>query len=477
MKTKNLLFTLLLICMGVLTTNAQWTLKWSDEFNYSGVPDASKWNVTIWNPGNVNNEWQAYTDRSENLRVENGHLVIEGRHDWGNGFEYTSARINSANKGYTTYGRVEARIKLPENAWGTWPAFWMMPNDPSMYGWNDENGWYWPNCGEIDIMEQVGYDENNIHGSVHSKAAYFKLGTQRTGHLYVNNVTNDYHVFAIEWFEDRIDWFVDGTKYYTVYNDGWGWEWWPFNYDFHVILNLAIGGDWGGAQGVDPNKWPRQMLVDYVRIYDYTPAWTISLQGSNGLFVSSENGTSAMMCNRSSAQGWEKFDVVDAGDGKIALQGTNGLFVSSENGQSAMMCNRTSIGDWEKFTWVDLGNYQFALQGNNGMYVCSENGSSGMMCNRSAIGGWETFTWATTSKSAEIATSLSNEEKLIKVYPNPATTVINLPDANQETKCEIFDIKGTVVKRAVGKTIDVSDLDNGLYFVMYNGKSEKFLKN
>jgi licheninase len=212
MKKTHLLLCFLLLSLGIFTANAQWSLKWSDEFNYTGAPSSSKWNVDVWNPGQVNHEWQAYTNRSENLRVENGNLVIEARHDWGNGFEYTSARINSANKGFTTYGRIEARIKLPANAWGTWPAFWMMPNDPSKYGWNAENNWYWPNCGEMDIMEQVGYDENNVHGSVHSNAAYFKLGNQRTGSLYVNNLTADYHIYAIEWFSDRIDFYVTTQK-------------------------------------------------------------------------------------------------------------------------------------------------------------------------------------------------------------------------------------------------------------------------
>ncbi len=479
MRKKQLLLSLLLVCMALFNVNAQWTLKWSDEFNYTGAPDASKWNVDVWAPGQVNNEWQAYTNRSENLRVENGNLVIEARHDWGNGYEYTSARINSANKGYTTYGRIEARIKLP-GGWGTWPAFWMMPNDPSKYGWNDENGWYWPNCGEIDIMEEVGYDQNNIHGSCHSKAAYFKVGNQRTSTTYVGDCTSAYHVYALEWFPDHMDYYVDNTKYFTVNNDGLGWEWWPFNYDFHCILNLAVGGDWGGAQGVDPNIWPRQMLVDYVRIYDYTPSandWTITLKGSNDMYVSSENGQSAMMCDRTTAQGWEKFDVVDAGNGKIALRGTNGMFVSSENGQAAMNCNRTSIGDWEKFTWIDLGNYQFALQGNNGKYISSENGTMGMTCNRSSIGGWETFTWNTTTKSATIATDINQNEMLPSgIYPNPVSNILYLPEQNPNDISTIYDAKGSKIRTVTGSSVDVSNLKNGLYMIQMNGKVQKFMK-
>lgn len=125
----------------------------------------------------------------------------------------------------------------------------------------------WPACGEIDIMEEVGYDQDSIHATTHSQAYNWKSTKQRTAAKTVSGVTTGYHTYALEWFPDHIDMFVDGQKYFTSPNDNTGDDAWPFNKNFHIILNLAIGGDWGGAQGVDPNIWPRQMLVDYVRVY------------------------------------------------------------------------------------------------------------------------------------------------------------------------------------------------------------------
>ncbi|WP_313515960.1 family 16 glycosylhydrolase [Sphingobacterium sp.] len=371
---------------------ATYSLVWSDEFNYSGQPNSQKWSHVIWNPGQVNNEKQAYTNRLENTRVENGNLIIEARRDWGNGHEYTSGRLNS--KAGWTYGRMEARIKIP-SGWGTWPAFWLYPNDETKYGWNNTTNYWWPNCGEIDILEHVGKDQNNIHGSVHSRDYYFRIGNQRTGKTYVGDATSNYHVYAVEWSPDRIDFFVDNNKYYTVHNDYTGWGSWPFNHDFHIILNLAVGGDWGGDP--DPNIWPRRMEVDYVRVYkmDNTSSpigRTVTLKGSNNQFVSGQNGTNPVMCNRPNAQAWEQFTVVDAGNGKVALRSMN-KYLSSENGLKSMTCSRDNIGDWEKFTWEVMPDGKVALKGNNGKYVSSENGLKEMTCQRDYPQAWETFTY------------------------------------------------------------------------------------
>lgn len=239
------------------TTNYDWQLVWSDEFNGSSI-DFSKWSFEVQPPGWVNHELQNYTNnRWENARVENGHLVIEARRDWYNGHEYSSARLKTQGKASWTYGRFEASIKLP-GGWGTWPAFWMMPE-------NQSRGW--PACGEIDIMEEVGYNQDSIHSTTHSQLYNWKSPNQRTASKIVPGVTTGYHTYAIEWYPDHIDAFVDGQKYFTSPNDNTGDDAWPFNKNFHIILNLAVGGDWGGAQGVDPNIWPRQMLVDYVRVY------------------------------------------------------------------------------------------------------------------------------------------------------------------------------------------------------------------
>ena len=234
-----------------------WHLVWQDEFDGNAL-DESKWSYEVQRPGWVTHELENYTTRRpENVRVENGHLVIEGRRDWFGGYEYSSGRIKTQGHASWTYGRVEARMQLP-GGWGTWPAFWMMPDDFSRG---------WPACGEIDIMEEVGYDQDNVHATTHSLSYNWQRPEQRTSTYGVGGMTTAYHVYAAEWTTEGIDFYVDGHRYFTSPNDHTGDDAWPFHKRFYVILNLAIGGDWGGARGVDPNIWPRQMLVDYVRVY------------------------------------------------------------------------------------------------------------------------------------------------------------------------------------------------------------------
>jgi glycosyl hydrolase family 16 len=234
-----------------------WRQVWSDEFDGGGI-DGSKWAHEVQGPGWVNHELQAYTTRSENARVEEGHLVIEARRDFVGGGAYSSARLETQGKASWTYARVEARMQVPAG-WGTWPAFWMMPDDQSRG---------WPACGEIDIMEHVGHDQDAVHATTHSQTYnWHNPSSQRTSTVHVDGATTGYHVYVAEWTPSGIDFFVDGVKYFTSPNDHTGDDAWPFHKNFHIILNLAVGGDWGGAMGVDPNIWPRRLLVDYVRVY------------------------------------------------------------------------------------------------------------------------------------------------------------------------------------------------------------------
>lgn len=237
--------------------NDGWRLVWSDEFDGPSI-DESKWAYEVQRPGWVNNELQNYTyRRPENARIENGQLVIEARRDGYGGHEYSSARLKTQGKASWTYGKVEARLQVP-SGWGTWPAFWMMPDDFSRG---------WPACGEIDIMEHVGYDSNVVHATTHSLRYNWKNSQQRTSTTAVPGATSSFKTYTAEWYPDRIDFFVDGRRYYTSPNDNTGDDAWPFNKRFYIILNLAVGGDWGGARGVDPNVWPEQMRVDWVRVY------------------------------------------------------------------------------------------------------------------------------------------------------------------------------------------------------------------
>ncbi len=256
-------------------------LLWSDEFDYDGAPNPKLWTADIWPARKVNDEDQAYTDRSQNLRVENGMLVIEAFKESYDDADYTSGRVHSAGKGDLLYGRIEVRAKLPAGK-GSWPAIWMLPTDPFAYATTCEPGadWQgsatcnaWPNSGEIDIMEHVGYQMNHVHGTVHNEAYYWAKWEQRKGRILLDSVDQAFHVYALEWTPDDIRIFVDETLYFVYVNEKNGWESWPYDKPFHVIMNVAVGGMWGrSGGGIDDSIFPIRMLVDYIRVYEYEAA-------------------------------------------------------------------------------------------------------------------------------------------------------------------------------------------------------------
>jgi beta-glucanase (GH16 family) len=252
-------------------------LVWQDEFDGDEL-DEKKWSARVWPARKVNDEDQAYTGRPENLRLEDGMLVIEAHNEDYEGANYTSARIHSSGKGDFLYGRFEVRAKLPRGQ-GTWPAIWMLPSDPFAYATNCAEGeWQgnpdcdaWPNSGEIDIMEHVGYQMNHVHGTVHTKAYYWQVWEQRKGRILLDDVAEEFHVYAVEWTPERIDAFVDDTLYFSYMNEHKGWREWPFDKPFHLILNVAVGGAWGRAGGpIDDTVFPQRMLVDFVRVYQFS---------------------------------------------------------------------------------------------------------------------------------------------------------------------------------------------------------------
>lgn len=258
---------LLSLALALLTTGpalaaaAGWDLVWSDEFDQGGAPDPQKWDYAVGGHGWGNRELQFYTRaRPENARIEDGHLVIEARREAWEGKEFTSARLVTKGRADWTYGRFEIRARLPA-ARGTWPAIWMLPTD-----WNLGDGG-WPDNGEIDIMEHVGYDPGVIHASTHTRKHQWRAGTQRTATLKVSDATTAFHTYAMEWDADEIRMYVDGRQYFTSRRDGGDWTVWPFYRPFHLVLNLAVGGDWGGVQGVDAGAFPQRMEIDFVRVY------------------------------------------------------------------------------------------------------------------------------------------------------------------------------------------------------------------
>ena len=244
-----------------------YSLIWSDEFNGTNgsQPDPSKWTYDIGGSGWGNHELEYYTNRRENARIENGNLVITARqepHKAPNGaeFDYTSARLKTQGLFSQAYGRFEARIKLPAGQ-GLWPAFWMLGDNFGSAGW--------PKCGEIDIMENIGKEPGINHGSVHGPSS-----TNATSDLTATislpagqTLSNDFHVYAVEWEPDTIRFYLDANLYVAFSAAQWppGGTW-VFDHRFFLILNVAIGGDWPGSPD-DSTEFPQTMLVDYVRVY------------------------------------------------------------------------------------------------------------------------------------------------------------------------------------------------------------------
>jgi beta-glucanase (GH16 family) len=259
-----LLFFIMFIPMGMNLNGQTYNLVWSDEFDYTGLPDTAKWNYNVGGHGWGNQELQYYTDRRlENARVEDGKLVIEARRETYAGKDYTSARLVTKNKGDWIYGKFVISAKLPKGR-GTWPAIWMLPTDWEYGGW--------PSSGEIDIMEHVGYDEGTVHGTVHTEAYNHSLGTQQGNSIKISDGTSTFHEYSIVWTPVKIDFFADDTKYFTFYKHDNDYKKWPFNKCFHLIMNIAVGGTWGGVQGVDVYAFPVTMEVDYVRVYQTATA-------------------------------------------------------------------------------------------------------------------------------------------------------------------------------------------------------------
>ncbi len=243
----------------------EWELVWSDEFDGDEL-DESKWSyqygtgasegLTGWG----NNELQYYTDREENVYVKDGKLHIVAREESYNNRSYTSGRIRTINKGDWTYGRFEIRAKLPEGQ-GLWPAIWMMPTE-SVYGG-------WAASGEIDIMEYLGHEPDVVHGTLHygggwpnnrHSGASFKLNEGK--------FSDDFHTFTLQWMEGEMRWYVDDVYYQNQnswYSNGNPFPA-PFDQDFHMILNVAVGGNWPGRPDAS-TVFPQEMVVDYVRVY------------------------------------------------------------------------------------------------------------------------------------------------------------------------------------------------------------------
>lgn len=238
-------------------------LIWADEFNTPGAPDPARWAYQTGGGGWGNQELQFYTEaRAENARIEDGRLIITARRELWQGRDYTSARLVTKGRRHFRYGWFEIRAKLPCGR-GTWPAIWMLGE-----GWPEKP---WPGVGEIDIMEHVGHDAGRVHAALHTTAYNGARNTHKSGIVSAPGACEQFNVYALHWTPEFLEFYFNNQAFFRYANDRSGEDAWPFDRPFYLLLNVAVGGGWGGRQGVDEAAFPQRMEVDYVRIYDRKP--------------------------------------------------------------------------------------------------------------------------------------------------------------------------------------------------------------
>jgi len=342
-------------------------LVWSDEFNgpAGSLPDTTKWSYDIGGGGWGNAEHQYYTNSGSNAAMDGqGNLVITARREnpnnyqcWNGPCQYTSARILTQGKFYQLYGTLEARMRLSIGQ-GFWPAFWMLGDNIGSVGW--------PQCGEIDIMENVGNDPLNVHGTLHGPGYSGGNGIGATFHSPNGQpFANDFHIYRIVWTPNSITWSVDGINYSTKTPSDANGEW-VYNHPFFFILNLAVGGQWPGYPD-GSSVFPQTLVIDYVRAYslddsagrthrilsEANAALCLDVAGAN-----TANGTPIQVatCNGNAAQSWTIYD----GDRSIRAYGKclDVAAASTVNGANVVLydCNNTGAQHWTVTAAGDIVN-------------------------------------------------------------------------------------------------------------------------
>jgi beta-glucanase (GH16 family) len=328
-------------------------LTWSDEFNAAAgtPPNSAKWLRETGGGGWGNNELEYYTTSTSNAAHDGqGNMVITARREnpagygcWYGSCQYTSARLNTSGRFTQAYGRFEARIKLPRGQ-GIWPAFWMLGDNIGSVGW--------PASGEIDIMENVGFEPNTVHGTLHGPGYSGCCGL--SGSRTIGSPLADaFHTYTVDWAPDSVTWYLDGVQYSRKTPADAGGNQWVFNHPFFMILNLAVGGNWPGSPNAS-TVFPQQMLIDYVRVY----AWTTG-GGGGGLPIvgygnkcmdvaaaNSANGTQIQLwtCNGTNAQQWSRSGSTYRALGKcLDVSGAG-----TANGTRVQLwdCNGTGAQNW-----------------------------------------------------------------------------------------------------------------------------------
>ncbi|MBN2388466.1 MAG: family 16 glycosylhydrolase [Anaerolineales bacterium] len=306
-----------------------WTLVWHDEFEGRSI-DLENWTFDIGGSGWGNNERQFYTDRPENARIEEGRLVIEAREEEFLQRDYTSARLKTQGLHAWTYGRIEARMQLPYGM-GIWPAFWMLGIDIEQVGW--------PASGEIDIMEHIGRDATHVYGTVHGPGYSGGGGVGHFTTFPAGSLSDEFHVYAIEWEPDVIRWYVDEQQYFEVTPDLLPGAW-VYDHPFFIIINLAVGGNWPGAPD-ESTIFPQVLLVDYVRVYQQ-PGQVGETLGRSGTMHLGAIEVEAQDNNDGTWQAIVIITVVDANDDPVeGAQVTGGWVGAIVRGETEGLTDAT----------------------------------------------------------------------------------------------------------------------------------------
>jgi len=408
-----------------VTTEPGWTLVWQDEFNGDSI-DTSKWEHAVDANGGGNNELQYYTARTENSYVENGNLVIKALRerytDQGGTRDYTSARLSTPNKGDFLYGKIEVKAKLPAGQ-GLWPAIWMLPTD-WVYGG-------WAASGEIDILEAVNLQSsgaNNIHGTLHYGGKWPDNTSSGTSYTPSSSVVDNFHVYSIEWEPTEIRWYVDGTLYQTQT------DWWsdageypaPFNQRFHIILNVAVGGNWPGSPN-NNTSFPQTMTVDYVRAYQWNEDG--GGDGGGGTDGGDDEPIGVPVPAKIEAENYDYYNDITAGNtGNVYRQDDVDIERTTDVG-GGYSVGWTAAGEYLRYKIAvdDAGDYRINARvatTKSGLSIQlkldgSPLGSPLMVPNS---GGWQN--WRDTA----ITVSLPEGEHELEVYFNDAEVNLNYID-------------------------------------------------
>ena len=476
-------------------------LVWSDEFDGNGPIDNSKWFHQTFIPngwGWFNGELQHYTDREDNSYVQNGYLHIVAKDETytdpvqGITKQYTSARLNS--KFAFTYGRVEARAKLPEGV-GTWPAIWMLGkniNETGAYWQTQGFGTTgWPECGEIDIMEHWGSNQNYIQSALHTPSSFG--ATVNHGGLMANDVSNTFHIYAMEWTADEIIFSLDGVPYYTYSPSPQNMSTWPFIADQYILLNVAI------QNSIEPSFTESEMVLDYIRVYQqgsssettdsqnacdsYTwidgNTYTSSNNTSTYTLTNIEGCDSTILLDLTINNSYSGLDSHTACDSYTWIDGNT--YTSNNN---TAMVQYTTVGGCDSTLTLDL------IINQSSSFSLTETALDSYTLNGVIYDSTGIYTQVLTNSEGcdstitldltiETSVGLNEINEEIFLYPNPTTDklVVNVPSYLIGSKVFVFDASGKqvlgYVQANTKQIIDCSKLPSGKYTLSFENEDIK----